>query len=80
MSMPALRFTITPMRCVEEPTPPEAKVSLVFFASSSDAASIQSVLTSFGGHLAHAAGGSYVGVFGHDARRERAKILAVISS
>jgi len=48
------------------PTREKRTMGMVFFASSSDAASIQSVLTSFGGHLAHAAGGSYVGVFGHD--------------
>ena len=40
MLVPALRFTITPMRWVEEPTPPEAKVRLVFFARSISSARV----------------------------------------
>lgn len=40
-------------------------MGIVFFASSDDAATVQSVLVSCGGQLAHAAGGSFVGVFSH---------------
>src|SRR5262249_27469450 len=46
---------------------------MVFFQSSEDAASVQSALGSFGGQLAHAAGGSYVGVFGHETGDNPAK-------
>ncbi len=38
-------------------------MGMVFFASSDDAATIQSVLVSCGGQLGHAAGGLFVGVF-----------------
>jgi len=41
-------------------------VGLLFFFSPSDAAAVQQALESFGGHLAHAASSSCVGVFGHE--------------
>jgi len=48
-------------------------VGMVFFSSSEGTASVQTVLTSFGGQLAHAAGSSYVGVFGHETGDNPAK-------
>jgi len=62
-----------PAVCSPAPSREKRTMGLVFFESGEDAASVQALLTSFGGQLAHAAVNAYAGAFSHDSGDNPAK-------